>query len=190
MKVVEIEQKKGKYKYKKPLPVELESLKSDYEFINKNSLSKVVNEKDMYALLDRYARDLNISLYSIAEVLNISASTLNKLLKSQEYKEQYALAKKIRADQFEKEAISTASLPFDLLVAGNEISPILVKASQVKYNALIYASQSLDSEKIATRDKGNGDMSINIELKTPITVKDFSNAPEGKLIDVELKDES
>lgn len=41
-----------------------------------------VNEEDMFRILDRYAKDKKLDLYTIAECFDISASALNTALKS------------------------------------------------------------------------------------------------------------
>ena len=175
-----------------PLPEELLPMKKKYE-INTNNTAVILNERgrdglieragkvcvieeaDVLALLEKYGTQDNIDLASLCETFNISVTTLLKLLKSDKYKDAYAAAKKLRGSMLLKMSLEAACVPYEMLMEGIEINPLLVKAAQLKSNQCLAIAKITDQD-LAVTTQGPAIQAagtINIQVNSGIPVKDF-----------------
>lgn len=182
----------NKGKLHQPLPEELLPYKKKYEIktnnialelnetgrvglISANNKLAVIEDDDVYALLEKYGTEDNIDLASLCETFNISITSLLKLLKSDKFKEHYAAAKKLRGSMLLKMSLEAASVPYEMLMEGVEINPLLVKAAQLKSNQCLAIAKITDQDLAlpaqATAIQAAG--TINIQVNSGIPVKDF-----------------
>lgn len=127
-----------------------------------------VNEEDMFRILDRYAKDKKLDLYTIAECFDISASALNTALKSDKYKDFYHNAKLKRGEKMVQEGLEVASTPFDKIQRGEEVTMVEVAASKLKSNYMFEYGRALNSQ-FSPQKNGSGEGGgVNVVVNTGI----------------------
>ncbi len=143
--------------------------------IRGNTKLAVIEDDDVYALLQKYGTEDNVDLASLCETFNISITSLLKLLKSDKFKDHYAAAKKLRGSMLLKMSLEAACVPYEMLMDGVEINPLLVKAAQLKSNQCLAIAKITDQDLAipaqATAIQAAG--TINIQVNSGIPVKDF-----------------
>lgn len=154
-------------------PENLRPLQEKYALLDPHDKIRNIDPKDVLRVINQYAQDLTLDTYSIAEIFNLSGSALSLMLKRDEFRDAWALAKKIRAEKALQAGLETASTPYDLLMQGKQIPGLLVKAATLKANYSLAYAKTLDPElnQRAGGISAGGD--INIQFNNALRVKEF-----------------
>lgn len=183
--VIEHKRQHNEGKFHNPLPPDLVPVKQKYELQAKeNALISVkpraldlIEDQDMLLLLDRYSRDETVDLINLSECFGISITTLRSALKSPKWAEAYAAAKSARASMLLKISLESASMPYELIMSGEEISPTLVKAAALRSNQFLAIAKVVDPELAGAQKPLAGAIqatgTVNIQVNSGVTVKDF-----------------
>lgn len=115
-----------------------------------------LRDEDMQLLLNRYATDTRMDLYTIAEAMQIDDSSLYRLLHSEKYKDVYDACRAKRGQKIAREGYEAACRPYDLAIQGEEIPMSLVAAAKLKSNYSFMYAQSLDPELRPSKEAGGG----------------------------------
>lgn len=165
--------KTNKGKHTNPLPEELKEDAADYALMNKRApVESRCDDKHVLQQLERYATDPTYNLINMAEFFSVSQSSLSKLLSSEKYKEIASEAKIARSHMLVQDGLNVLRSTHSRISAGEETHPSLLKASSelAKYE-MQYAC--LLNPEFSGRGKGNGDTNIQINLQTPVDVKEL-----------------
>lgn len=178
---------RGKFHHE--LPEDLEPIKEKYAqeprpvlVLKDNDLITVrptalerINEPDMLKLLERYANDETVDLRTLSECFGISVTTMIQVFKSPKWRDAYQAAKKARSSMLMRMSLESASMPYEMIMNGEEIHPMLVKAAQLRSNQCLAIAKVVDPElsPAAQHNVGPGAGAINIQVNTSVPVKDF-----------------
>lgn len=176
-------------KFHEELPKDLEPLKKKYETMPRAYLEvrdtdlvtvrptalERIQDADMVKLLEQYATQDNIDLTSLCECFGISLTTLQNVFKSPKWRDAYQAAKKARSSMLLRMSLESASMPYEMLMNGNEIHPLLVKAAQLRSNQCLAIAKVVDPDLApsATQGAGPGTNTVNIQVNAAVPVKDF-----------------
>ncbi len=116
-----------------------------------------------------YGSDLDIDHRSLCEALHCSQSTLERIIHSDRWRDEYEAARHRRGQLFEKTGREAAFTPYDKIIAGEEVSPVLVKAAALKSNYCSMMAKTCDPEMGGDRAQGAG--SVTIQVNTGIALK-------------------
>ncbi len=115
-----------------------------------------LRDEDMRTLLQRYAVDTRMDLYTIAETMQVDDTSLYRLLHSEKYKEMYDACRAKRGQKIAREGYEAACRPYDMAIEGEEIPMALVAAAKLKSNYSFMYAQSLDPELRPSKETGAG----------------------------------
>lgn len=115
-----------------------------------------LRDEDMHTLLQRYATDTRMDLYTLAEAMQIDDSSLYKLLHSEKYKDFYDACRAKRGQKIAREGYDAACKPYDMAIQGEEIPMSLVAAAKLKSNYSFMYAQSLDPELRPGKETNSG----------------------------------
>ena len=152
------------------LPAELEPMKEKYALIEVGEKYEQIDPKDVLQVINQYAQDLSIETYDIAKLFNLSGSGLALMLKRDEFKDAWKLAKKIRASKALQEGYTAANTPYDLIMKGKQISGLLVKAASLKANYNLRYASVLDPDLQPVKSGISAEGDINIQINSAIQV--------------------
>lgn len=155
------------------LPAELEPMREKYALIEVGQKYKRIDPDDVLKVINVYAQDLSMETYDIAKLFNLSGTALTDMLKRDEFKEAWKLAKKVRASKALQEGYAAANTPYDLIMKGRQISGLLVKAASLKANFNLHYASVLDPELQPSRSRVNAEGDINIQVNAAFNVKDL-----------------
>ena len=127
-----------------------------------------LRDEAMTTLLNRYASDIRMDLYTIAEALHIDASSVYRLLRSQKYKELYDTCKAKRGQLIAREGFDAACKPYDMAIQGEEIPMSLVAAAKLKANYAFMYAQTLDPDLTPTKQTGGNGSPTVVVVNTGI----------------------
>lgn len=178
-----------KGKFHQELPADLKPIKQKYEAkprayleVHDTDLITVrptalerIEDKDMLKLLERYATCDNVDLNSLCECFGISVTTLFNVFKSPKWRDAYQAAKKARSSMLMRMSLEAACMPYEMLMNGDEIHPLLVKAAQLRSNQCLAIAKVVDPDLApsTTQNSGPGAGAINIQVNTAVPVKEF-----------------
>lgn len=155
------------------MPQDLQPMKEKYAVIEVGEKLASIDPKDVMEVINRYATDLRLDTYSIAEIFNISASALKLLIKQDPYKTAWQTAKKVRAEKALQQGAIVASTPYDLLMEGKQIPGLLVKAAQLKANYSLAYARTLDPDLNPQKGGLSAEGDINIQINSAFQVKEM-----------------
>lgn len=150
---------------------EIHEIKDKYEVIksdHKSNFLAFVDPKDVHAVIEKYSSNLDIDLYSVAETFSISATTLTKLLKQEEYHDEYISAKQKRGELLAQKGLEVAFTPYNKLMAGEDIHPQLVKACALASNYSLALAKSLNPELNPQKTENVGSQNIAVVVNTSV----------------------
>lgn len=99
-----------------------------------------IEEEDVHALLKRYAEDVTMDLYTMAQAFNIHPVTLTHLLQSEQYSEEYEACRRARGEMVLQKGLEASIAPYEKVKSGEEVDVAQVNASKILGNyALAYA---------------------------------------------------
>lgn len=127
-----------------------------------------VNKEDMKRVLNKYATDPNMDLYTIAQAFNISDRELYFVLKMEEYREMYHIAKLRRGEMMVQLGFQVASTPYDKIQNGEEVSMVEVAAAKLKSNYVLTYGQALNTQFNPQKDKSSSGGGINVVVNTGV----------------------
>lgn len=134
------------------------------------AIDEKVNEEDIKRILQRYATDERLDLYTIAEAFSVSESTLARILKSDKYKDLYHACKLKRGEHFVQLGFEVASTPFDKIQNGEEVSMVEVASAKLKAHYALSYGQSLNTQFNPQKDKTAEGGGINVVVNTGIQI--------------------
>lgn len=176
---MEVEQKankrksnRGKYHVEDPKDPEINDIKNKYEVIKAEHSQKgflaFVDPQDMHTVIEKYSSNLDVDLFTIAETFSISASSLSKLLKQEEYRDEYLAAKQKRGELLAQRGLQVAFTPYNKLMAGEEIDPQLVKAAALASNYSLSLAKSLNPDLNPQKSENVGSQNIAVVVNTSV----------------------
>lgn len=175
MEVEQKEQKKKcnvkKYHVDDPKDTELAEMKDKYELIkadHQNNMIPFVAPEDVHSVIEKYSSNLDVDLYTVAETFSISATTLTKLLKKEEYRDEYLAAKQKRGELLAQKGLEVAFTPYKKLMAGEEIPSALVKAAALASNYSLSLAKSLNPELNPQKTENVGSQNIAVVVNTSV----------------------
>lgn len=127
-----------------------------------------LRDEEMTALLKRYASDVRMDLYTIAEALHIDDSSVYRLLHTGKYKELYEICKAKRGQLIAREGFDAACKPYDMAIQGEEIPMSLVAAAKLKANYAFMYAQTLDPELAPTKQASGSSSPTVVVVETGI----------------------
>lgn len=154
---------KGKGKYHTPVPNYLADIVERYSAYPKVKASDI-RDADVEYLLDAYAKDITMDVLNIAESLNISKSTLYRILRDEHFAPLYEAAK-ARRSQLAFNTGYHALLETYEGAKAQTISREQVNASRNLANYMLEYSKLVNPENIDKRDNEN--KAVNITLALP-----------------------
>ena len=169
-------------------PNELQTMKEFYSTVPIGEKIKSIRNEDLEILFDRYSKNLKENLYTIAEALNISTSTLHELLKRKDVKAMLAPYKERRQKLYSQTMMEAALGPYEKIQRGEDVFFSEIKAADLAAKYCAFAAKSLDPDFGAnTKDDGQ----IQVHVNTLVQVKDFTPQnllEDKKVIDVEAQE--
>ena len=131
---------------------------------NRVSIDQVpaLRDEDMTVLLNRYASDPRMDLYTLAEAMHLSEPDVYRLLHSETYRERYDIARAKRGQLIAQSGFEAACRPYDMAIQGEDIPMSLVAAAKLKANYSFMYAQSLDPELRPSKEVGGGDNSPTV----------------------------
>lgn len=169
-------------------PDELQTMKEFYSTVPAREKIKSIRNEDLEILFDRYSKNLKENLYTVAEALNISTSTLHELLKRKDVKAMLAPYKERRQKLYSQTMMEAALGPYEKIKRGEDVFISEIKAADLAAKYCAFAAKSLDPDFGAnTKDDGQ----IQVHVNTLVQVKDFTPQnllEDKKVIDVEAQE--
>lgn len=154
---------KGKGKYHTPVPNYLADIVERYSCNGKVKASDI-RDADIEFLLEAYAKDITMDVLNIAESLNISKSTLYRILRDEHFAPLYEAAK-ARRSQLAFNTGYQALLETYEGAKEQTVSREQVNASRNLANYMLEYSKLVNPENIEKKD--NESKSVNITLALP-----------------------
>lgn len=173
--VEEVEQPKRQVVKKKwhveTTDAEVKELNEKYAVIQADSNRAIENldPVDVETMFEKYGTRIDVDLYTIAETLHVSDTTLAKLCKSDRYKEIYQSAKLKRGEMLAVEGYHVASEPYNRCIAGEDINPVFVNACKLKANYNLAMAKAMNPEYGGGSSNGNGS-GISLTINTGINL--------------------
>ena len=127
--------------------------------------------EDLKRLFERYASEEKMDLYTIAETLGISDRALYYALKTDKIQEMYHAAKLKRGERIVQMGLETASIPFDKIQQGQEVSMVEVAAAKLKSNYSLMYGQALNSQFNPVKDKSSQSGGVNVVVNTGVKLE-------------------
>lgn len=124
-----------------------------------------IDPSDVKELIERYATDYRVDLYTLCDVLNITRDQLRYLLKKPEFQTEYQEARKRRGDILALKGLEIAVTPYEKLARGEQVDKVMVNASKVASNYILLYARSFNSD--LSPAKNNGDTAVNIQINVP-----------------------
>lgn len=163
-------QSTGKYHVDLSNDPQIYAIKERTKDLPVRAVDEKVNDEDIKRILKRYATDERLDLYTIADAFSISESTLNRVLKSDKYKDLYHACKLKRGEHFVQLGYEVASTPFDKIQAGEEVSMVEVASAKLKAHYALSYGQSLNTQFNPQKDKTAEGGGINVVVNTGIQI--------------------
>lgn len=129
------------------------------------------NPEDLKRLFERYATEIKMDLYTIAETLGISDRALYYALKTDKIQEMYHAAKLRRGELVVQMGLETASMPFDKIQQGADVSMVEVAAAKLKSNYALTYGQALNSQFNPVKDKSAEGGGVNVVVNTGVKLE-------------------
>lgn len=178
MQVEEIKQKKEIQERKhhvEPTDPTIIEMGEKYELTKgdkKHNALANIDPIDVFTLLDSYANDVTTDLYTLADTFHISNLSLYQLLKNESFKEYYLVARKKRGDLLAQEGYKMVSMPVDMLLDGQDVNPMLIKACKAKANYCLAMAKSYNDEYNPTpKDNGQAGQAVSVVVNTAVQLK-------------------
>lgn len=161
--------KRRKY-HQQTTDTEVKELSEKYEVVRAEHTQIIpyIEEQDVHAIIEKYSSDLSIDLYTIADTFHISAPTLSTLLKKEEYHKDFLAAKNKRGELLAQKGLEVAFTPYNKLMAGEEISPCLVKAAALASNYSLQLARSLNPDLNPQKGGEGGSQNIAVVVNTSV----------------------
>lgn len=123
---------------------------------------KEVTDEDFVGLLDRYAKDPDVTLYTLAVVLGYHYSAVIAKANSPRFKGIYTNCKRMRSEMLMQTGRSILHDTYDRVMSGEKVTQAEVKiaAECAKYD-MVYA-QKIDPDSSKTSLQGDVNTQINI----------------------------
>ena len=157
---IEIAEPISERKHHHETPTDLVPMQEEY--LDKNV---PIDPADVKELIERYATDYRVDLYTLADVLNLTRSQLSYLLKKPEFQSAYQEARKRRGDILALKGLEVALTPYEKLVNGEHVDKVMVNAAKVASNYMLLYARSFNSD--LSPAKNNGDTAVNIQINVP-----------------------
>lgn len=156
--------------HKESNDAEIKELSDKYEVIRAEHAQIIpyIEEQDVRTVIEKYSQDLDTDLYTIADTFHISAPTLTALLKKEEYHKDYLAAKSKRGELLAQKGLEVAFTPYNKLMAGEEISPYLVKAATLASNYSLSLARSLNPDLNPQKGGEVGSQNIAVVVNTSV----------------------
>ena len=126
-----------------------------------------IEEADLISALERYANDLTVDLYTIAESFHIHVNSLYRLLQKDRYKSFYEGIKRARGERAIQEGFVTACQPYDKIQNGIDVTMAEVASAKLKANYCLEYGRSRNSEFLPQKERGS-EGGINVIVNTGI----------------------
>ena len=149
---------------------EIQEVSEPYENTKGYELANKVAHEDMIRILDRYAKDPQMDLYTVADVFQVGHYSLNLMLKDKRYKELYQSAKKKRGEMLVMEGFKTACEPYQKIQDGQKVSMVEVAAAKLESNYCLTVGQAMNPEYNPSAKSSGSGGSINLVVNTGVKV--------------------
>lgn len=147
----------------------------EYYRPNEDGESPEIEPDHVRALLLVYSTDKRCQLLNFAETFSCSMTTLYSLLMREDLLPDYKAACKARSETFQAEAVECASVPYDKIMEGEDVSPMLVRAAQLKSNVLMTAAEHVNPEN---KSNGSGSTPVHINVSAPFQLGGYFGKEE------------
>lgn len=145
---------------------QIKELSEKYEGTEDQRPLAKIDEVDFTKILERYANDPKMDLFTVAETFHISARQLNTLLKNEKYHDLYQAYKKRKGALIMQEGYAAACRPLDNIDNGLDVSLMELKACDLKSKYCLQFAQALDPDLKPSYEKGEGSGAINVVVNT------------------------
>lgn len=150
---------------------EIKELDAKYAIVKQEHPSRLlanINEDDVHTILNKYATDPTVDMYTVADTLHVGTTALSNLLKDKKFADEYQAAKKRRGNLLAQKGLEVAYTPYNKLMAGEDIPHALVKAAALAANYSLNMAKALDPELNPQRDSGQGGNNIAVVVNTSV----------------------
>ena len=158
---------KGKYHVDMKDDSQFHALSVKYSKERELTVIEEINEDDLIKALERYASDLKVDLYTIAESFHIHINTLYRLLQNERYKNFYESIKRARGERAIQEGFKAACEPYDKIQNGIDVTMAEVASAKLKANYCLEYGRARNPEFLPNKERGDNG-GVNIVVNTGI----------------------